>query len=73
MAYKDLDSADVSDLRSIEYTAGYEHWNKIKDAYNIDYIATDKNTYTCDWEKWHGIYRTIPLSKAVIDKLATLS
>ncbi|MBU1105596.1 MAG: phage portal protein [Candidatus Riflebacteria bacterium] len=69
MAYKDLDSATVSDLRSIEYTAGYEPWNVVKDAYDIGSQDTETNNYVCDWRKWHGIYRKVPLVKAVIDKL----
>jgi len=70
MAYKDLDSASVSDLRSIEYTAGSEPWNRVLDAFTIDTQDTDTAGYTPDWSKWHGYYRTIPMVRSVIDKLA---
>lgn len=42
------------------YAAGEEPWNKNINGFNIEEIPTENQEYIVDWEKWHGIYRTIP-------------
>lgn len=65
----DIDSAIVTDLdnKTTSYTAGQEPWNKNLDGFNIEKIGTESQSYTPDWEKWNGIYKTIPELKAEID------
>ena len=70
MSYKDLDSTAISNLQGINYTAGSEPWNKVLNAFSLEVIDTEVSNYICDWSKWHGIYRSVPMVKAINDKTA---
>ena len=50
-----------------DYTAGEEPWNKNIKGYVIDPLSTETNTYICDWDKWHGIYRNVAELRSTID------
>jgi len=69
MGLLQIDSTDITNQNQT-YGAGSEPWNKVMDSYSIDTQATDTSSYVCDWEKWHGLYRNVPMLKAAIDKLA---
>jgi hypothetical protein len=65
----DYSSQDFDDMAQSRNT-------DIKDLYTIDEFNTDGSagseySYTPDWDKWHGMYRTIPELRAIINKLGS--
>ncbi len=69
MGIMDIDSAVVTDLdnKTTSYAAGQEPWNKNLRGFNIDSKSTDVNSYICDFDTWHGLYRNIAEWKASVD------
>ncbi|KKL81879.1 hypothetical protein LCGC14_1990320 [marine sediment metagenome] len=67
MALSDPTQMITTELNDISYTAGQEPWNKNLGQYTFDNIDTEVNTYTPDFSKWHGIYRTIPEARSTLD------
>lgn len=67
MAFTDIDSATLTDMNNIEYTAGEEPWNKNLNSFLIDTQETEVSNYISDWTKWHGMYRNIPELRSTID------
>lgn len=67
MTLADPSTIITTDLNDITYIAGQEPWNKNLDQYSFEKKETDINTYSVDWAKWHGIYRTIPEARSTID------
>lgn len=72
-------STITTDFSSQNYnqTPQYNDTSLILDSYSVSAKETDgatgqgEITYTPNWAKWHGYYRTIPEFQGVIDKLAS--
>ena len=69
MALSDINQIDTTSLNTstTDYVAGDEPWNKNIDGYIIEEQGTEIGNYQCDWEKWHGLYRTVPELRSTID------
>lgn len=69
MALSDINQIDTTSLNTstTDYVAGDEPWNKNIDGYIIEEQGTEVGNYQCDWEKWHGLYRTVPELRSTID------
>lgn len=69
MALSDPTQTRTTNLqtKTTDYTAGEEPWNKNIQSYDIDSFGTEVSTYQCDWDKWHGMYRSIAELRSTID------
>lgn len=73
MALHDISSSRTTDLNTstTEYSAGDEPWNRNTEGFNIENVSTETNSYLCDFQKWHGFYRTIPEFRANVNTFAS--
>ncbi len=70
MSLHDIDSTTVSDVNNISYSAGFEPWNRMQQGFADPSEKTDVNAYIVNAPQWLGFYKTLPMVRAVIDKLA---
>lgn len=78
MASTQIDSADYTNFSGQDYenSAAYNDTSLFTNTWQSIYMDTDGATagqeisFTCNWRKWHGLYRNIPELAGLVDRKA---